>query len=270
MRKKIVFKRDAVIFLVFIMFAAWSFIAGQVEEEILNVRENINQAANIETGIGRSVIGDLAAVAEVIDGDTIKLETGETVRYLGIDTPELTHMPPDCYAQEAALMNKELVDGKTIRLIKDVRNTDRYGRWLRYVYIDDLLINLELVRLGYARSFSVPPDTANQDLFIESERLAREAKAGLWGGCDEKILNIWEQNTPERAETAEYQADTDMPVIEDAPECFCDYNFYDCRDFSNHNAAQGLYDCCLKKTNQDIHMIDSDGDGIACEQLIDM
>ena len=74
-------------------------------------------------------------VTRVIDGDTIQVETSETVRYIGIDTPEIVHpdKPVECFGQQAANKNKELVLGKSVTLEKDVSETDRYGRLLRVV-----------------------------------------------------------------------------------------------------------------------------------------
>jgi micrococcal nuclease len=126
-------------------------------------------------------------VAEVIDGDTIRLASGETVRYIGVDTPETRHPQKgvECYGTEASNRNKQLVEGARVRLEKDVSDTDRYGRLLRYVYVDDTFINFELVAQGYARAASFPPDVAHQDTFQEAETDAREAGRGLWGaGCE--------------------------------------------------------------------------------------
>jgi micrococcal nuclease len=127
-------------------------------------------------------------VERVIDGDTIQLETGEKVRYIGIDTPETVHpnKPIECYGQEASQKNKELVEGKEISLEKDISETDKYGRLLRYIWVEDILINEYLVREGYANSSSYPPDVKYQDRFIEAEKLAREEEKGLWGN----ICNI--------------------------------------------------------------------------------
>ncbi|MBU1890802.1 thermonuclease family protein, partial [Patescibacteria group bacterium] len=238
-------------------------------EEKQNDSVEITNNTEQSTESGKSIIGDLALVIEVIDGDTIKIEGGVTIRYLGMDTPEPSHKPPDCYAKEASEKNREMVEGQTVRIIKDVRDRDRYGRLLRYVYVDDTFVNLELVKQGYARAFTVPPDIAYEEDLLIAEQEARESKNGLWGGCDESLLNIWEQNTSERAETAEFQATADEDILEDAPECFCDYNFYDCRDFASQEDAQSLYDCCWEKIQQDLHLIDGDEDGYACEQLLD-
>ena len=120
-----------------------------------------------------------ARVVRVIDGDTIEIAGGERVRYIGIDTPE-TYPDLEFYGKEAWDKNGELVEGKIVTLEKDVTDRDRYGRLLRYVYVDGLFVNAELVRLGYARAFAYPPDTHHQDLLSRLEEEAREAGLGLW------------------------------------------------------------------------------------------
>lgn len=118
----------------------------------------------------------------IVDGDTIDVDlSGITrrVRYIGIDTPE----GGDCYYAEAKAQNSELVMGRLVRLVKDVSETDRYGRLLRYVYVDDLHVNAELVRLGYALASTYPPDVAHSQEFADLQHQAAEAGLGLWGGC---------------------------------------------------------------------------------------
>lgn len=102
---------------------------------------------------------ETAVVTSIIDGDTIQVEMGGqtyTVRYIGIDAPESNE---PCF-QDAAYANSGLVTGQTVRLVKDVSETDRYDRLLRYVYVGDVFINAELVRLGWAIPSRYPPDTA--------------------------------------------------------------------------------------------------------------
>jgi micrococcal nuclease len=120
-----------------------------------------------------------ARVIEVIDGDTIIIERGIHVRYIGIDTPEL-HPQAEPFAIEAYQANRALVEGKLIRLEKDVSETDRYGRLLRYIYIDDTFVNAELVRLGFAVAKAYPPDTKYQVIFERMAAEARAAKRGIW------------------------------------------------------------------------------------------
>ena len=126
-----------------------------------------------------------ANVVRVIDGDTIEVDiSGKlyTVRYIGIDTPETVHPTrgEEPYGKEASVKNRELVEGKEVHLEKDVSETDKYGRLLRYVWVDDLMVNAELVRLGYAQVATYPPDVKYQDLFLKLQREAREAGRGLW------------------------------------------------------------------------------------------
>lgn len=133
-------------------------------------------------------------VKRVIDGDTIEIDNGQKIRYIGIDTPETVSPGKeiDCFAREASDKNKELVLGREVRLEKDVSDTDRYGRLLRYVYtkgpdlpegIEWILVNDLLVREGYAQASTYPPDVKYQNLFLESQRYAKENGLGLWSEC---------------------------------------------------------------------------------------
>ena len=121
-------------------------------------------------------------VTRVIDGDTIEIEGGVRVRYIGIDTPETVHpeKPVEYFGKEAAARNRELVEGKRVHLETDVQDKDKYGRLLRYVWVGDTMVNAELVRLGYAYSYTYPPNVKYQDYFLQLEREAREEERGLW------------------------------------------------------------------------------------------
>lgn len=117
-----------------------------------------------------------AIVDYVIDGDTIELRNRERVRLIGINTPEIGQP----YSSEAKNKLKELTEGKEVKLEKDITNRDQYNRLLRYIWLGDVLINLEMVRLGYANSYTYPPDVKYQDQIVVAEREAREKKIGLW------------------------------------------------------------------------------------------
>ena len=122
---------------------------------------------------------DTARVTQVIDGDTIIIDTGQRVRYIGIDTPEV-YPNQEAYGIEAWQTNRKLVEGKEVRLERDVSDTDKYGRLLRYVYVNDVLVNAELVRLGLAEAKAYPPDIKYQQLLEQLEREARQAGRGMW------------------------------------------------------------------------------------------
>ncbi len=124
-------------------------------------------------------------VVRVVDGDTIHVKVGdyvEKVRYIGMNTPEIHHPTKGEQpgGREAAEMNRRFVGGKRVRLELDVRSRDRYGRLLAYVWVGELMVNAELVRLGYAQVMTVPPNVRHQELFVKLQREAREAGRGLW------------------------------------------------------------------------------------------
>ena len=124
-----------------------------------------------------------AVVARIVDGDTIVLTDGRKVRYIGIDTPETKHptKPEGCYGREATAKNTELVAGKMVELEKDVSETDRYGRLLRYVYVDGQMVNELLVAQGFATASTYPPDVKYQEKLAAAQKQAQAEKLGLWG-----------------------------------------------------------------------------------------
>jgi micrococcal nuclease len=125
-------------------------------------------------------------VTRVIDGDTIVVTVGavsQRVRYIGVNAPELHHprRGEEPGGREAAAVNRALVHGQRVRLEMDVRARDRYGRLLAYVWVGDVMVNAELVRLGYAQVMTVPPNVRHQERFLKLQREARESQRGLWG-----------------------------------------------------------------------------------------
>jgi micrococcal nuclease len=127
-------------------------------------------------------------VVRVIDGDTILVDLNgrqERVRYIGVDTPETVAQdrPVGCFGPEASKKNKELVEGKSVELERDVSDRDRFDRLLRYVYVDGVMINAELLQQGYGTSVTFPPDVRENSRFRALEREARQARRGLWSAC---------------------------------------------------------------------------------------
>lgn len=117
-----------------------------------------------------------ALVSRVIDGDTIELQNGRRVRYLGIDTPE----SGEYYGAEATTRNKELVEGKVVELQRGERDEDEYGRLLRYVYVDGVFVNAELVAQGYAKAYIFDPDERFSQVLVQLEQYAKTKNRGLW------------------------------------------------------------------------------------------
>jgi micrococcal nuclease len=131
----------------------------------------------------------LAIVSRVIDGDTIEIEGGERVRYIGIDTHESVDPRGvvECLGRESAVRNREILEGMRVRLVADVEDRDRYGRLLRYVFLEDgRMVNEVLLEEGYAELLTIPPNVRYVDRFQGALTRAREAKRGLWGAaCEE-------------------------------------------------------------------------------------
>lgn len=150
-------------------------------------KESTQSAENMET---YAVEGDQAYVTKVIDGDTIELQNGQRVRLLGIDTPETKdpRRPVGCFGKEASNKTKNLIEGKLVILQKDVSETDKYKRLLRYIFLpldngQILFVNDYLVREGFAKALTYPPDVKYNEQFREAERQARDGNKGLWGKC---------------------------------------------------------------------------------------
>jgi micrococcal nuclease len=129
-----------------------------------------------------------ARVAQVIDGDTVVLASGAHLRYIGIDAPEVRRRvagrwieDPQPFSEAATRENRRLVEGRTVRLEFDAERTDRYGRTLAYVFVDDVFVNATLVEMGLARARAYPPNTRLQDRLKAAEGAARAAGRGLWG-----------------------------------------------------------------------------------------
>ena len=131
-----------------------------------------------------------AQVLRVVDGDTIAVRLDgrtERVRYIGIDTPESVKpgTPVQCFAKRASAANAALVAGRSVRLVGDAEQRDRYGRVLAYVYRepDGAFVNAQLVREGYARTLTIAPNVAHARELADLARAARQAHRGLWNAC---------------------------------------------------------------------------------------
>lgn len=153
----------------------------------------------------------MAKVTKVIDGDTIKVDIdGEIykVRFIGINCPEIGENE-EFYGKEAYEFSKEKLDDKVIFLQKDVSETDKYGRLLRYVWLEkpkdlnnptkdeirDFSINGILVREGYAKANYYPPDTSYTKFLKEIEKQAKKENLSMW---NENERSLWENRNYKR------------------------------------------------------------------------
>ena len=157
-------------------------IGCSVEENSTLVIEIPNKEQKLENSTSNLIQYE---VIRVIDGDTVELKNGERLRYNDIDTPETVHpsKPVECYGPQASAKNKDLVEGEIILVELGNPEKDRYGRLLGYVYVDDLFVNAELVRGGYAEvnSYGNPGSKFNE--LIQIENKAKSKPTGLWANC---------------------------------------------------------------------------------------
>lgn len=141
-------------------------------------------------GQARRTASPTVRVVRAVDGDTIEVQTTagarETVRLLGVDTPETHHprKPVQCYGPEAATYTQRRLAGREVRLESDVETRDVYGRRLAYVIVDGQRFDDELLRRGYARLLVIPPNGAHARVMLHEELDARLARRGLWGVCE--------------------------------------------------------------------------------------
>ncbi len=132
-------------------------------------------------------------VSRILDGDTIELETGEIIRYLLVDTPEISHNSSEvaeCFADEAKQFNEDLVAGQTVTLAYATECTDRFGRTLAYVSVAGREVNALLVERGFACVLYIPPNGSDRRSEFETlESLAKQEGRGLWGPACENENN---------------------------------------------------------------------------------
>jgi micrococcal nuclease len=127
-------------------------------------------------------------VVDVVDGDTIHVARGrvtDTVRLLGVDTPETHHprKPVECFGPEASAYTDSQLRGRAVQLEGDIEERDRYGRRLAYVIVDGERFNDDLLRRGYARLLVIEPNHAHARTMLREELEAKRAGVGLWGEC---------------------------------------------------------------------------------------
>jgi micrococcal nuclease len=129
------------------------------------------------------------SVLRVVDGDTLHVQRGGrdvTVWLIGVDTPEVDWYggEAECFGARAGRFAMRLLDGRRIRLELDRERLDQYGRTLAYVYLlDDRMVNVVLVRRGFARVTIFPPNDRHEDRLRRAEATARAEGAGLWSAC---------------------------------------------------------------------------------------
>lgn len=166
------------------------------------------------------------------------------MRYIGIDAPGRD----EAWFVDANLANSELVEGKTVLLVRDVSEVDQYDRLLRYVLVDDIFVNYELLRRGLADAVTFPPDVACAETFSEASRSARQAQAGMWGALPEAPAG----EAPTQEDSQRSNCDPSYPTV-----CIPPYPpDLDCKDIPYRR---------FQVKPPDPHFFDGDFDGLGCE-----
>lgn len=216
--------------------------------------------------VPEDTLRQIGLVTHVVDGDTIDvLIDGQTfrVRYIGMDAQEPGHADPEIsrLAERAAEENSRLVDEQIVTLVRDVSDTDRYGRLLRYVFLGELggtFVNFELIRTGYAWAADYPPDIACSQVLRMAEQTARQANLGMWGMLAGPVrTEPVEPPTPPATTTAgnplEGNCDAAYPEVCIPPPP----PDLDCQDIEA---------CRFRVLPPDPHFFDGDEDGMGCER----
>jgi endonuclease YncB( thermonuclease family) len=220
--------------------------------------------------IGVSISGGYTAsaattITKVYDGDTITLSTGEKVRLLQIDTPELS--PTECYSKEARSALVSLLNSPgqlSLKTDPKLDKVDRYGRLLRYVFIGKTNINLKLVEIGAAVPYFYKGDKGQYSTqILKAAQTAKSKSIGLWKSCPGTQL------TPNDAVTTLSTAVT-TTASASSTGLKCDPNYagcipvfppdVDCTDIKRLGLAP------VKVIGTDVHKLDRDGDGIGCDK----
>jgi len=160
-------------------FALLAFLLLTTTSLYYALHKNIRLLAVSYLDTLKSNDSDLLMVSRVIDGDTVELNDGSVIRYIGIDSPE----KGKCYFEDSSKENKKLTLGKHVVIEKDKTDKDIYGRLLRYIWVDGVLINHYLVKNGFAKSYPYPPDTKYQTVFDLAQKNAKDGGLGLWSSC---------------------------------------------------------------------------------------
>lgn len=201
-------------------------------------------------------------VDSIIDGDTIKLTSGQSVRLLQIDTPEMRGS--ECYSLESSQALAKLLAKKgTLKLTTDssLDQVDRYGRLLRYLFIGKLNINLKMVEIGAATPYFYRNELGKYSKkLLSAAQTAQAKKLGLWAACPSAKLDPYSALS-----TGSYKS-TESPSKNTGG---CDPNYQGCIPVFPPDLDCGeirsLGLAPVRVTGKDVHGLDRDGDGVGCD-----
>lgn len=187
-----------------------------------------DDALEIPVRFGEGIQSERARVDQVVDGDSIELDTGESVRLIGINAPEQDQP----FYDEAKDLLSELVLGKEVSLVRDVEDRDQYGRLLRYVYSEGVLVNEVMVERGVATSYPFSPNTTKQMDIEKAEERAQEYGSGMWGTKESRFTVSYFTYDPPGADAERLMEE--CVGIQNVSDERIDLAGYRVRDAANH------------------------------------
>lgn len=274
--RKIAFISSIVCLVLFIVSFGITDVFHEPEEPESPKTETVSKQQATPTPKTKSNPYQTGTVTKVIDGDTVEVQIGEKVekvRMLLIDTPETVHpnQPVQPYGKEASDFTQKLLLNKEVKLEKDQEDKDKYGRLLRYIYVEDQSVQELLLTEGLARVAVYPPNTKYEQKYRELQDQAKAKKIGIWS------INGYVKDDgfdpPEKKETVQKtnqsKPQTSRPSNtqpRSRPRSTSTYTGgdKDCKDFATQREAQRFFE---SQRPGDPHGLDRDGDGIACESL---
>jgi len=149
-----------------------------------------------------AIADDTAHVKAILDGDTLILEDGRRVRYLGVNTPEWQ----EPFSIKAKRFNKSLVEGRTVRLEFDKRKMDGYGRLLAYVFVEGAMVNEKILEEGLGHAFFFPPNNRYNAKFLDIQKKAKAGRKGMWAKYDESVTLKITQLRPSEYEKGKWSS----------------------------------------------------------------
>jgi endonuclease YncB( thermonuclease family) len=211
------------------------------------------------------------SILKITDGDTIRINTGQDLRFLQIDAPELSSS--DCFATESTAILAKLIFGKEIRLEADPvsGNMDKYKRLLRYVFVGKTNINLRMVELGAAAPYFFNGEKGKYSTaLLKAAEKAKANKVGLWGKCPGTRLDPSRSvSTGSSGKAGPSPNPTPSPTPTPTSSGQCDPNYDPCIPYSAYDLdCPDIYNLGLSRIRvigKDVHRLDRDRDGIACE-----
>jgi endonuclease YncB( thermonuclease family) len=215
--------------------------------------------------LGLSSASAAVQAVRISDGDTLTTSTGEKVRFLQIDTPEIS--PAECYGAEAHKALISLIGKSTITLESDSASDDidQFGRSLRYVMVGNVNLNLKLVEIGAATPYFYQGEKGKYaKQLLKAAQNAKAKKIGLWKMCPSTKLD------PSKPATTGSPNASKGVVATTSPSAKCDPNYQgcippyppdlDCTDIKRLGLAP------IRVTGIDVHKFDGDGDRVGCDK----